>query len=109
MLSGSFQLEFYYKRIHKKENEDQKILMLNLNKWKKIKNENILKLKKIYEDKENLFLIIENSKGNIYEILQFYDYISENLIANFLEKILKIILQLKSQEFDLKIIIPNQI
>ena len=83
--------------------------MQNLNRWKKIKNENILKLKKIYEDKENLFLIIENSKGNIYEIIQFYDYISENLIANFLEKILKIILQLKSQEFDLKIIIPNQI
>ena len=83
--------------------------MQNLNRWKKIKNENILKLKKIYEDKENLFLIIENSKGNIYEIIQFYDYISENLIANFLEKILEIILQLKSQEFDLKIIIPNQI
>ena len=83
--------------------------MQNLNRWKKIKNENILKLKKIYEDKENLFLIIENSLGNIYEIIQIYDYISENLIANFLEKILKIILQLKYQEFDLKIIIPNQI
>ena len=83
--------------------------MQNLNKWKKIKNGDILKLKKIYEDKENLFLIIENSLGNIYEIIQIYDYISENLIANFLEKILKIILQLKYQEFDLKIIIPNQI
>ena len=83
--------------------------MQNLNRWKKIKNENILKLKKIYEDKENLFLIIENSLGNIYKIIQIYDYISENLIANFLEKILEIILQLKYQEFDLKIIIPNQI
>ena len=76
------------KRILKREIQDLNILILYLNKWKEIKYSDVLQLFEIFEDAESLFLILENCIGNIFEILEFYDYISENLVASFFEKIL---------------------
>lgn len=68
-----------------------------------------MKLEAIYEDSKSIFLVTERTMSNICEILSFYNYSSEDLIASFFRKILVAIDSLKKGNLVLKLLIPKQI